>query len=172
MASGILSYMTPYGRPSTSLLAWSLSASSSGVERGIVGPEANVCFPLLRTLRNAIANTRWMSAEYPDPLAERAAHLRQATPQLVADVAFYPTADGGKTQAALPGWGCPCMVSREGPLLGYDGWPVLDAPLHPGERRSRVPFVFLSPESGEVVRRAGRFYLWDGGFIGEATVVS
>jgi hypothetical protein len=62
------------------------------------------------------------------------------------------------------------MVSQEQPFSGYDGWPVLDEPLLPGEERTAVPFVFLSPEGAEAVRLAGRFYLWEGGFIGEAFV--
>jgi hypothetical protein len=43
--------------------------------------------------------------------------------------------------------------------------------MHPGDRR-RLGFVFLSgEEAAEIMRRAGRFYLWEGGFIGEADVV-
>ena len=64
------------------------------------------------------------------------------------------------------------MISREEPLSGNDGWPVLDEPLHPGEQRAAVPFVFLTPEGAETVKRARHFYLWEGRFIGEAQVVS
>jgi len=64
------------------------------------------------------------------------------------------------------------MVSWQQPLSGYDGWPVLDEPLAPGEQRPAVPFVFLSPEGGKEMRQAGHFYLWEGRFVGEAIVVS
>lgn len=110
--------------------------------------------------------------DQPDPLDERAATLKRMTPEFVANVQLYTTAEGGRQQAARPGWGCPCMVSHEQPLAGYDGWPVLDEPLRPGERRDGVAFVFLSPEGGEAMRKAGRFYLWEGKFIGEAVVIS
>jgi hypothetical protein len=112
-----------------------------------------------------------MTDEQRDPLEERAAGLRRMTPGLIANVRLYPTAEGGKKIAARPGWGCPCMVSQQQPLSGYDGWPVLDEPLHPGEQRADVPFVFLSPEGAEAMREAGHFYLWEGKFIGEAVVV-
>jgi len=64
------------------------------------------------------------------------------------------------------------MVSKSEPLTGWDGWPLLDEPLGPGERR-RLGFVFLSGErAADIFRKAGRFYLWEGGFIGEAIVVA
>ncbi|MBO6768758.1 MAG: hypothetical protein JJ901_10735 [Erythrobacter sp.] len=93
-------------------------------------------------------------------------------PGLIADIQLYPTASGGKQMVARPGWGCPCIVSQHEPLSGYDGWPVLREPLQPGEKRAEVPFVFLSPEGAEAMRQAGHFYLWEGRFIGEATVLS
>jgi hypothetical protein len=92
-------------------------------------------------------------------------------PQLVAHVKLYTTENGGKTQPAYLGWGCPCMATKMQPLSGYDGWPLLgDSPLYPGEER-RVGFVFLSPEGAETLKRAGHFYLWEGRFVGEADVV-
>ena len=60
------------------------------------------------------------------------------------------------------------MTSAGGPA--WDAWPQLgDDWLQLGETR-RVGFVFLSPEGAETMRRAGKFYLWEGGIIGEATV--
>jgi hypothetical protein len=97
--------------------------------------------------------------------------LRAMPPQLVADVTLYPTAEGGKTLAVPPGWGCPCAVSKAAPLIGYDAWPILEEPLAPGGQR-RLGFVFLSGEkAADVFRKAGIFYLWEGRFIGEAVVV-
>lgn len=93
-------------------------------------------------------------------------------PQLVADVRMCETEAGGRQSAALPGWGCPVSASRDEPLETWDALPLLrDAPLEPGERR-RLGFVFLSgDEAAHALREAGRFYLWEGRFIGEAVVV-
>lgn len=85
---------------------------------------------------------------------------------------MYETADGGRATPAAPGWGCPVMVSNIEPLLGFDALPLLrDQALEPGEHR-RLGFVFLSPlEAVAAIEKAGRFYLWEGRFIGEAMVV-
>jgi hypothetical protein len=102
----------------------------------------------------------------------RAEQLRGMSPHLIADVTLYPTEMGGRESSALPGWGCPCCVSRQEPVSGYDGWPLLDdLPMEPGEQR-RVGFFFLSGEEAAVImREAGTFYLWEGRFVGEAKVV-
>jgi hypothetical protein len=94
------------------------------------------------------------------------------SPQLVADVTLYPTAAGGRKSAVPPGWGCPCCLLKESPIVGYDGWPLLgDAPLAPGQSR-QLGFVFLSgDEPVALFRKSGIFFLWEGGFIGEAKVV-
>lgn len=107
----------------------------------------------------------------------RAEALQTMSPHLVADVYLYPAIDGGKKLSVQPGWGCPCSCSKVDDPIFYDTWPLLGAPLAPGERR-RLGFVFLSGEyiSSEniaaMVRRAGVFYLWEGHFIGEAVVVA
>jgi hypothetical protein len=102
----------------------------------------------------------------------RADWLRSASPQLIADVTLYPTSEGGKSLIAQPGWGCPCCSTKSIPARGWDGWPILEGPLAPGDRR-RLGFVFLSGEqAADVLRKAGTFYLWEGRFIGEASVVS
>ena len=97
--------------------------------------------------------------------------LPTMSPQLVADVTLYSTAEGGKKLTVHPGWGCPCCCSKSSPVVGYDGWPLLMEPLAPGDSR-RLGFVFLSgEEAADVLRKAGTFYLWEGRFIGEAVVV-
>ena len=65
------------------------------------------------------------------------------------------------------------MVSQAEPLVGWDAIPLLrDDPIAPGEQR-RIGFCFLAgDEAATVMRNAGRFYLWEGKFIGEAVVVS
>jgi hypothetical protein len=102
----------------------------------------------------------------------RAEALRTKSPDLVADIRLYPTSDGGARLTKQPGWGCPCSCSKSADALFYDGWPLLDGPLAPGESR-RVGWVFLpGADAAAVLHRAGTFYLWEGHFIGEATVVS
>lgn len=96
---------------------------------------------------------------------------RTAEPQLTADVRLYPTAEGGRKDALRPGLMLPCMIQKTQPLEAWDALPLLrDQPLHPGEAR-RLGFVFLSGEpAAKALRAAGKFYLWDGRFIGEAVV--
>src|SRR6185437_3541183 len=101
--------------------------------------------------------------------SKRADAIRSISPQLVANVRLYPTSEGGKRLPVQPGWGCPCRVSKT--AAGWDGFPQLDGPMSPGEIR-RLGFVFLSgDEAASQLRQAGHFYLWEGGFIGEATVI-
>jgi hypothetical protein len=102
----------------------------------------------------------------------RAEFQRTASPHLIADVTMYATENGGRAGPAYPGWGCPCMVSQAEPLTGWDALPLLrDDALAPGQQR-RLGFCFLSGEAAATIMRdAGRFYLWEGKFIGEAVVV-
>ena len=93
------------------------------------------------------------------------------TPDLIADVCFYPSTEGGKKSSAVLGYGCPCFIAKDLAVGGWDARLQLgDHPFEPGTER-RVGFVFLAPEGAEEMRRAGRFFLWDGGFVGEASVV-
>src|SRR5258708_38767242 len=103
----------------------------------------------VKPLRNCLMYDETAMATGPsEPLfgagKTRAEALRLMAPQLVADVYLYPTADGGKKLTVHPGWGCPCSCSKSLDAA-YDGWPLLDAPLVPGERR-RLGFVFLGGE--------------------------
>lgn len=63
------------------------------------------------------------------------------------------------------------MVSRIEPLIGYDALPLIgDEPLLPGETR-QLGFIFLFHEEVvPIMRAAGRFFLWEGRFVGEAVV--
>jgi hypothetical protein len=103
----------------------------------------------------------------------RADFSRTQRPHLIAEVRMFDTADGGRKGPAYPGWGCPCMLSKAEPLIGYDALPFLaDCHLLPGQTR-RLGFFFLSPEEAvPLMRKAGHFFLWEGGFIGDATVVN
>jgi hypothetical protein len=92
------------------------------------------------------------------------------SPDLIAEVTLYPTEAGGKTAPALPGFHCPCVVSRTPPWVGHAAKMLLDEPLHPGEKR-RVGFAFSLRESVEVILDARQFFLWEGRIVGEASVV-
>ena len=85
---------------------------------------------------------------------------------------MYETADGGRESAAMPGWGCPVMLSKAKPWVGFDALPLLrNEPLEPGQKR-RLGFVFLCPDEAlPGIREAGQFYLWEGRIVGEAVVV-
>lgn len=55
---------------------------------------------------------------------------------------------------------------------GQDCRVLLDGrSIAPGES-ARVGMIFLSPDSAALFRAAGKFYLWEGGIIGEATVAN
>jgi hypothetical protein len=94
------------------------------------------------------------------------------SPHLIADVTLYSASEGRRTVDALPGWSCPCCLSKSSPLVGWDGYPLLHEPLSPGDWR-RVGVVFLSgDEVAKMFREAGIFYLWEGPVVGEAVEVA
>lgn len=99
--------------------------------------------------------------------------LRGRAPNLVARLHLYPTSEGGKKIPIVLGYGCPCFASKDTSQGGWDAWPLIgDEEMQPGETRT-VGFTFLSGERAAVeMRKAGRFYLWEGRFIGEAEVVA
>jgi hypothetical protein len=92
-------------------------------------------------------------------------------PDLTAAVILYSTSNGGRIETMQPGYGCVCTGSKSLPIQGgFDARLLLgEQPLHPGEQRE-VGFVFLTAEGTETARKAGKFYLWDGRFVGEATI--
>jgi hypothetical protein len=102
-------------------------------------------------------------------MASRAETLRSRKPELVADLWLYPSEQGGRRSAIRLGWGCPCSVQKATDDC-WDAYPLLgDLEMKPGESRKAVGFVFLSGEAAAAkMRAAGKFYLWEGGFIGEA----
>jgi hypothetical protein len=99
------------------------------------------------------------------------ARLDANTPDLVVELFLYPTKDGGRKSAITMGWGCPCSAKKT-LEEAWDGYPLLDRELAPGERR-RVGFVFLSGDTAvSALKPRGRFYLSEGQFIGEAKIVA
>jgi hypothetical protein len=96
--------------------------------------------------------------------------LALGLPDLTADLYLYPTDAGGRKGPIGLGWGCP--RSHDQSLQeGWDGYPLLQSEMMPGERRE-VGFVFMSgPDAALALGRNDRFYLWEGGFIGEAKII-
>ncbi len=105
-----------------------------------------------------------------DPLAPRREAVRTMKPHLHARLTLYPVEDGQEVYSLRMGRSGPCGPSLEG--TSWSGFPIVgDTEMRPGETRE-VPFVFLVGEQAAVeLRAAGRFYLWAGRLIGEATVV-
>lgn len=97
--------------------------------------------------------------------------IADRAPHVVADVTLYAEVDGGPPSPRRAGWACPCMISTAEPLEGVTGLPQLgEVAFAAGETR-RLGFVFPGDGAAERIREAGAFYLWEGGFIGEARVV-
>ncbi|OYW16366.1 MAG: hypothetical protein B7Z39_01245 [Novosphingobium sp. 12-64-8] len=96
--------------------------------------------------------------------------LAQGTPELIADLHLYSSEDGGKKLPLVLGYGCPCSIDKD-VKEAWDGYPLVDIPMMPGERR-RVGFVFLSGNKAlEALSTADCLYLWEGKLIGEARIV-
>lgn len=105
-------------------------------------------------------------------LETRASTVNAMQPDLVAKVTLYPISESSRKTALKPGYGCPCFVEKHTEKSGWDAWMQLgelDFPL--GETRT-VGFCFLSGEiAATEMIKAGTFYLWEMGFIGEARVI-
>jgi len=95
--------------------------------------------------------------------------LSLGLPDLTAELYLYPTNAGGRKSLIGLGWGCVC--SKDKALVeGWTGYPLLHSEMMPGERRT-LGFVFLSSAKATSALTAGdKFYLWEGGFIGEAKI--
>jgi len=97
--------------------------------------------------------------------------LGELVSDLIADVRLYAASEGGKTNEIRKGYRCPCAATNVSPAMMHSAELLIgEEPLNPGELR-RVGFVFVTSEGAAAMRRAGTFYIWDGGFIGEAAVV-
>lgn len=91
-------------------------------------------------------------------------------PDVLADLTFYETSAGGRILPAATGYRCPCSASSESGPFFDARFNLGEAPMNPGERR-RVRISFLSALGEEMARRAGTIYLWEGRFVGEASLV-
>jgi hypothetical protein len=97
--------------------------------------------------------------------------LVELIPDLIADVRLYPPGEGGRTDPIRATCRCPCSVTNVKPAIMHSAELLLGSePMYPGESR-RIGFAFLTTEGAEAMRPAGTFYLWDGGFFAEASLV-
>ena len=96
---------------------------------------------------------------------------KHATIDMIADVWLYSADESSRKQALLDGYRCPLFVSEDKNLGGWDTqMSFAGEPFELGTKR-RVGFRFLSNEGATTIRQAGRFYLWETGFIGEGQVI-
>jgi hypothetical protein len=94
-------------------------------------------------------------------------------PQLRVMLTLYPAEKSSRSQAIVPGWMCPCVVNKTEVPEASDGAPILkDGPMQLGEMRE-VDFLFPLAGKDVIPLAAGspKFYLWEGGYIGEAQVL-
>lgn len=98
--------------------------------------------------------------------------LATVAPHLTARVSLYPECEDGKIYPISLGWGCPCFVEKNKNLLAHDGYPLLgEATMSAGETRELGYWFMLGEEAAIKFRTAGRFFLWEGRFVGEAIVL-
>ena len=96
--------------------------------------------------------------------------LAEGTAEMVVNLHLYSTDEGGKSLPIVLGYGCPCSIDKNC-REAWDGYPLVDSPMMPGETR-RVGFVFFSGrEAVKALSPSGCFFLWEGKLIGEAQIV-
>lgn len=98
--------------------------------------------------------------------------LRDMQPRIIADVTLYRADEGGGKQAIRgPHYGCLCKFDP-GDVSGWDGSVFMgDDELSPGETK-RLDVYFMTPRVAPVFRLVSKFYLWEGGIVGEAVPIS
>lgn len=101
----------------------------------------------------------------------RSKFLKNAGPHLWVEYTLYPTSDGGKTKDISCGWSCPCFVEKDPMSGGFDAYPLLGSSSMSPSQTQYLGLWFMNREDAEPeFRKAGKFYLWEGGFIGQAVV--
>jgi hypothetical protein len=95
-------------------------------------------------------------------------------PELTANLYLYETSAGGRQFPISPGepiFRCPAYTQKD---TSAGGWTCFidigEKPMEPGEARV-VGASFLVKEGLELVISAGKFYLWEGRFTGEANII-
>jgi hypothetical protein len=94
--------------------------------------------------------------------------MKDIAPDFVATITLYPSNRGGRRQTIVGEWfECPCKFA-EGDFTAWD-CRILNKgePFAPGETK-QFGIKFLTPEAAPLFRVVKKFYLWEGGIIGEA----
>ena len=112
-------------------------------------------------------------------LDDRANLFASRPPQLRIELFLYPEEASARSLPILPGYSCPCyavkepLESRRARTPASDGAPILvDGLMQLGETRE-VDFIFplAGKDAVPLVEKSTKFYLWEGGYIGEADVL-
>ena len=97
--------------------------------------------------------------------------MNDLEPDLIASLRLYSTHESGRTAPIRGVVRCPSASSKvPGTMMHSVQFLLGDQLLHPGEQQE-LGFRFLTEEGAALMRAAGTFYLWDGQFFAEATIV-
>jgi hypothetical protein len=91
--------------------------------------------------------------------------LAKMAPHFVADVEMLSEAEGGKTRAAHPGWGCPCKLAPED-TVAWSAWPLLGERFLNAGDKLRLGFVCIAEVAAAILRNTEVCYLWEGRAVG------
>ena len=93
-------------------------------------------------------------------------------PDILANIEFYPTNQGGRRMPTPPSFfGCIFVINNS----YYDGRLLLEniGSIIPGDKRKNIPIKFLSSDLVlPQLKEGSHFHIKDGGIIGEGIVVS
>jgi hypothetical protein len=95
--------------------------------------------------------------------------MNNAAPDFIAKITLYASDKGGREHPIVGQWfGCPCKFHP----MDFSAWDCRI--LNQGERFSpgetkQFGIVFGCREAAPMFRKVGKFYLWEGHIIGEAT---
>jgi len=94
--------------------------------------------------------------------------MKDVSPDFIAEITLYPTSKGGRQQPIVGEWfGCPCKFDKD----DFSAWDcrilTRGERFAPGETKE-FGITFLTPEAAVLFRVVRKFYLWEGGIIGEA----
>lgn len=112
-------------------------------------------------------------------LDDRAKLFASRPPQLRVELFLYPEETSARSHLILPGYSSPCYAfketveNRRARTPASDGAPILvGGPMLLGETRE-VDFIFplAGIDAVPLVEKVTKFYLWEGGYIGEADIL-
>ena len=98
--------------------------------------------------------------------------MKDIAPDFIASITLYPSDKGGRQYPIVGEWfGCPCKFDPK----DFSAWDcrilTRGERFLPGETK-QLGIVFMSREAAPMFYKVGKFYLWEGHIIGEATVIA